>query len=140
MVKDQSDDFLLLSGDGIFFSLQGEGLRIGVPAIFIRLHMCNLKCDFKGGSKCDAWYTWDKSSTEYYSESRKYSYQEIYDELRKYNCKFVVITGGEPLLQQKKILGFMNYLYEMREDNYTFEIETNGTVVPDDRFMLLGYV
>lgn len=128
------DRSLLLSGDGIFFSLQGEGLNIGVPAIFIRLHMCNLECQFKGGSRCDAWYTWDKSSSEYNTESKVYTYEQVYEEINKYDCNLIVITGGEPLIQQRNILEFMSFLKTKGRDEYLFEIETNGTIAPYREF------
>ena len=53
---------LLLSGDKCFFSLQGEGESIGKPAIFLRLHLCNLRCSF-----CDTPYTWDIKDKRFYN-------------------------------------------------------------------------
>jgi len=120
---------LLLSSDGIFYSLQGEGPSIGRPAIFIRLHMCNLQCDWTkaGGGRCDTFYTWDKDTKEYWTSHFFMSFEDILKEIKKYSCKRIVFTGGEPLIQQKQILEFTQaYL----DSEYIVEIETNGTIAP----------
>src|SRR5688572_30464582 len=58
-------DKIKLSGDGAFYTLQGEGPTMGMPAVFVRLHVCNLKCEW-----CDAWYTWNPDTVEYWTEGR----------------------------------------------------------------------
>ena len=68
----------------IFYSLQGEGARAGRPSIFIRLSKCNLRCSF-----CD---------TEFDS-GEEMTLQEMLNEIKKYGCKWIVWTGGEPTLQ-----------------------------------------
>jgi organic radical activating enzyme len=124
----------LLSSDGIFFSLQGEGLSIGQPAVFIRLHLCNLACDFRarGGGICDTSYTWDTSRKEYWTTHNTLSFKETFDEIKKYPCKRVVFTGGEPLIQQSLIATFIrDYLPK----EYIIEIETNGTILPSKELL-----
>ncbi len=49
----------------IFYSIQGEGVNIGVPTVFLRLALCNLKCDW-----CDTKYTWDWDHYEYEKDVR----------------------------------------------------------------------
>ena len=121
-------DGLLLSGDGIFYTIQGEGPSIGCPAVFIRLHMCNLECHFRNGEICDAWYTWKKDSAEYWTEHYVKSYEEIIEEIKKYECNRIVITGGEPLLQLNNVFELM---YRSPQ-KWCWEIETNGTIpLPD---------
>ncbi|MFH1616709.1 MAG: 7-carboxy-7-deazaguanine synthase QueE [Planctomycetota bacterium] len=71
----------------IFYSLQGEGLLAGVPSIFVRLAGCPLRCRW-----CDTKYAWDESA------GTEYSVQQIVEAAR-WNCGHVVITGGEPLIQ-----------------------------------------
>ena len=65
----------------IFYSIQGESLSAGLPTIFIRLTGCPLRCQY-----CDTSYA--------FTEGRKMSFQEIIDDIKKYNCKNITITGG----------------------------------------------
>lgn len=92
----------------IFYSLQGEGRWAGTPCVFVRLSGCNLRCDF-----CDT-----KHQT-----SKEYSDGEILREIQKYMpCKHIVLTGGEPTLQN------LDPLIDLLLDNgYYIAIETNGT-------------
>ncbi|QQR84206.1 7-carboxy-7-deazaguanine synthase QueE [Candidatus Peregrinibacteria bacterium] len=98
----------------IFYSIQGEGKNLGKPSIFVRLGGCNLACTW-----CDSKFTWHPK----YQDNHLSDLGKIVDEVKKYPCKHLVITGGEPLLQQKQIAGLMNLLL-----GYTAEIETNGSV------------
>lgn len=98
----------------IFKSIQGEGPYMGHPAIFIRMANCNLKCDF-----CDTDFT----------HKHTLSLNEIIDEVMFLSVRYrglVVITGGEPLLQDLDEL--IAALY--RED-FKVQIETNGTIYPE---------
>ena len=108
-----------------FYSIQGEGPTVGVPAVFLRLQGCNLDCGRKGGSwTCDTEEVW-KSGSKY----------NIVDFFQVFYGKYVkafksgahlVITGGEPLLQQQAIISLLQ-LFEFKP---TVEIETNGTIMP----------
>jgi 7-carboxy-7-deazaguanine synthase len=71
----------------IFYSLQGEGFLTGVPSVFIRLAGCPLRCKW-----CDTKYAWD------YNSGKDYTVSEIIKEVQKYNCEYIVITGGEPMV------------------------------------------
>ena len=100
----------------IFYSLKGEGLFTGKPMIFVRLAGCNVHCSF-----CD---------TEY-QHGLELSVEEILTSVTALNptqrIKSVVITGGEPLMQD--IADLVSIL--QRED-YHCHLETNGTLpVPD---------
>ncbi|MFA5895070.1 MAG: 7-carboxy-7-deazaguanine synthase QueE [Candidatus Shapirobacteria bacterium] len=132
-----------VSGDKVFATLQGEGLfaeeggTAGCPSVFIRLQFCNLKCGKTGGWKCDTGYTWDTDRAEYWQEPEDWTIERAKEEIEKaWEEKFadkdksirrVVVTGGEPLLQQDKIAK----LVELMSD-WNFEIETNGTIAPND--------
>jgi len=70
----------------IFYSLQGEGTLTGVPSVFVRLAGCPLRCRW-----CDTKYAWDKEA------GRRYSVDRIVQTLQQWPCRFVVITGGEPM-------------------------------------------
>lgn len=103
-------------------TLQGEGSSSGKLALFIRLSRCNLSCP-----GCDTPYTWDWTRFNSMHESRRIAT----DELRLWGTsqpvELVVITGGEPLLQQEALLPLVRSLVE---SGRRIEIETNGTVIP----------
>mgnify|MGYP001591590327 FL=1 len=96
----------------IFYSIQGEGTNLGAPAIFLRLAGCHLRCVW-----CDSKFTWSLKSGE------KMSTAEITKELKKFPCKHLVVTGGEPLIQQNAL----KELFEKLKDYY-IEMETSGSL------------
>ncbi len=95
----------------IFYSIQGEGTYIGIPMVFVRFTGCNLRCTW-----CDTKYAWE--------EGKEMSLDEIINEIKKYETKWVCITGGEPLLQ-KDIYKFIDRLLNME---YNVLLETNGSI------------
>lgn len=97
----------------IFYSLQGEGLNAGIPAIFIRFSGCNLKCAF-----CDTRHEPFQELTE----------DEIIREVYQYPAKLVVVTGGEPTLQLTETL-----VAKLHALGKAVAIETNGTVRLSDK-------
>ncbi|MDT7886554.1 MAG: 7-carboxy-7-deazaguanine synthase QueE [Thermoproteota archaeon] len=114
----------------IFFSIQGEGVNIGKPSIFIRFYFCNLSCIW-----CDSKYTWEnqdkaKEGIDYFLMD----IQEILNYISKFDCNRVVITGGEPLLHQEKL---KNLLKELKNKGFYIEIETNGTIKPKEEIIKL---
>jgi 7-carboxy-7-deazaguanine synthase len=72
----------------IFYSIQGEGFLAGVPSVFVRLAGCPLRCRW-----CDTKYAWDETA------GAEYSISEIVRAVQQWPCKFVVITGGEPMIK-----------------------------------------
>lgn len=133
-------DSILLSGDKMFYTLQGEGPTMGLPAIFVRLHVCNLRCTW-----CDAFYTWDGSSKEFWTESTRMSFEKCALEISAtWGCevpdsildrdRIVVWTGGEPLIQKSQIQQVCKVLDETAAGDvfYKYEIETNGTLMPTE--------
>lgn len=92
----------------IFYSLQGEGHHAGKAAIFIRFYGCNLDCSF-----CDEPLhktTW-----------RDLGAEDILEEIMGFPSKFIVLTGGEPSLNDLK-----PFITLLRENGYYIAIETNG--------------
>jgi 7-carboxy-7-deazaguanine synthase len=71
----------------IFFSLQGEGTRAGRPCVFVRFTGCDLRCGY-----CDTAYAFEGG--------REMSREEILAEVERHPTRFVLLTGGEPLLQR----------------------------------------
>ena len=100
----------------IFFSLQGEGVRTGTPALFLRFSKCNLACSVEThGFDCD---------TEFES-GRELSLEEIVTEFEasSLTCDWIVLTGGEPALQVDREL-----IDGLHASGYKLSIETNGSV------------
>lgn len=122
-----------------FYSIQGEGKTMGVPAVFLRLSGCNLMCGGMGtqfdgelhnGAKwrCDTVEVWMKGSAKEYGDILD---KECLEALEQ--GAHLVVTGGEPLMQQEALTGFFKWLYE--NVGYVFiEVETNGTLMPERRF------
>lgn len=121
-----------------FYSLQGEGPSIGHPAVFLRLAGCNLNCDGfsyqdpTDGTHlgCDTKLVW-KQGTPYTIETLLQTWQN--NNFLQYLSAgaHLIITGGEPLLQQIKITEFLKQLECICAKVYV-EIETNGTILPND--------
>ena len=97
----------------IFLSIQGESTYAGLPCIFIRLTGCNLRCKW-----CDTVYAQNAEQGE------EYSFDRIIQEVKKFKCKLIEITGGEPLLQ-KETPELINELLKL---GYEVLVETNGSV------------
>lgn len=99
----------------IFYTIQGEGIFSGMPSCFIRLGKCCIKCLF-----CD---------TDFESDLVNLSVEEIIEKINEVtpeNCRLIVITGGEPLLQNK-ICDLINELLLL---GYIVQIETAGIYFP----------
>lgn len=98
----------------IFKSIDGEGIRAGLPVTFIRLGGCNLHCSY-----CDTKYAWE--------QGYKYTNMtpiEIVDKVQEIGCKRITLTGGEPLIHDNIII-----LVRMLVDSgFEVNIETNGSV------------
>ncbi len=107
----------------IFYSLQGEGLLAGVPSVFIRLAGCPLRCWW-----CDTKYALD------FNKGRELSIRQIVSKVEKYNCNYVVITGGEPLAGsdlkiRKDLPELLNALKKIKKH---ITIETSGIIFQPD--------
>ena len=111
------------SGPEIFASIQGEGINVGAPTAFLRLAHCNLSCIW-----CDTKYTWDWQKFDIRIETRKMDLSEIEALIDNLHMSRLVITGGEPLMQQGNLRELLVNLYNK---GYSLEIETNGTIQPD---------
>lgn len=96
----------------IFYSIQGEGTRAGMPCVFIRMQGCKLRCAW-----CDTAY-----SLRFDKIENLMTGEEIINKILEYDCKFIEFTGGEPLEQENihKIASFF------LEKNYIVAYETAG--------------
>jgi 7-carboxy-7-deazaguanine synthase len=105
----------------IFESIQGEGASAGVESVFVRLATCNLRCTW-----CDTRYTWDWTSYRYEDEVKRVAVHDVVARVVASRAPHLVITGGEPLLQQPALVELVGELSPMRY----VEVETNGTLAP----------
>jgi organic radical activating enzyme len=106
---------------------QGEGPSLGRRAGFVRLGRCNLACTF-----CDTPYTWRWTDHDPAVELRTATVDDIVTELLVMDVPLVVVTGGEPLLQQSHLPPLLRPLRQRRID---VEIETAGTLTPTDELI-----
>jgi 7-carboxy-7-deazaguanine synthase len=104
----------------IFHSIQGEGMLLGTPSVFVRTSGCNLRCVW-----CDTPYT------SWAPEGDERSVDSIIDEVNRHGASHVVITGGEPMIAPR-----IEELTERLTQHIT--IETAGTVEAQVRCDLLS--
>jgi len=102
----------MLKINEIYHSIQGESTSAGRPCVFVRLTYCNLRCKY-----CDTEYA--------FYEGKDISVQLVIDEIEKYNCKLVEVTGGEPLVQMDECLELMKRLCDL---GFEVMIETGGSL------------
>ena len=95
----------------IFFSIQGETSRVGLPTVFIRLTGCPLRCQY-----CDTAYA--------FSGGKNTEIDEILKKVSSYKTKFVTVTGGEPLAQPECLA----LLKKLCDENYSVSLETSGAI------------
>lgn len=112
----------------IFNSIEGEGKRAGLPATFIRLFGCNLRCTY-----CDSMYAVEGKD---YTEM---SVDEIISKVAEIGCPSVTVTGGEPLIHE----GIKVLLGSLCKRRYWVNVETNGSIIPtkfdDNLFYTIDY-
>ena len=95
----------------IFYSLQGESSRVGLPTIFIRLSGCPMRCHY-----CDTAYA--------FQGGVMMDIDDIMETIKKYDTRYVTVTGGEPLAQ-KEVLSLLKVL---ADQNYDVSLETGGGI------------
>ena len=95
----------------IFYSLQGESNTVGLPTVFVRLTGCPLRCNY-----CDTSYA--------FSGGVKMPIDDILAEIKKYDCKTVCVTGGEPLAQP----ACLELLTQLADADFNVSLETSGAL------------
>jgi len=106
----------ILKINEIFWSFQGEGLRVGVPSIFLRLAGCSVQCPY-----CDTKDSWKSDAGAVLSMSIEEILPVIEKHKKKYPQSQVVITGGEPLEQD-----LSGITAALKKKNNFLSLETNG--------------
>jgi len=99
----------------IYHSIQGESTYAGLPCVFVRLTYCNLRCTY-----CDTEYA--------FYEGKDFSVQEILNEVKKYNCRLMEVTGGEPLVQKESL----ELMKKLCDENFEVLLETGGSLPIDE--------
>lgn len=95
----------------IFHSLQGESRTVGIPTVFVRLTGCPLRCQY-----CDTAYAFEGGDIM--------EIEAIKAQLRAYDCRYVTVTGGEPLAQAN----CLDLLQQLCEAGYEVSLETSGAM------------
>ena len=95
--------------------IQGENPTAGLPMLLIRLAGCPLRCSF-----CDTRYALDLNS------GTEMSIKQIHSKIKKYSPEWILLSGGEPLMQEKE-LGELLMTIPIRAD---IEIQTSGFYSP----------
>lgn len=95
----------------IYYSVQGESSKAGLPTVFVRLTYCNLRCSY-----CDTEYA--------FHDGTDLSIDAILDQVKRYNCNLVEITGGEPLYQSESL----DLMKRLCDEGFEVMIETGGSL------------
>ncbi len=101
----------MLKVNEIYFSIQGESSKAGLPCVFVRLTYCNLRCVY-----CDTEYA--------FYAGEDYTVDSIISDVKKYNCKLVELTGGEPLVQTQSL----DLMKRLCDEGYEVMLETGGSL------------
>lgn len=132
-------DYLILSEQ--FYSIQGEGKSAGHPAVFLRLAACNLTCSGFSYQNpvndthlgCDTAHVWRQGERWSFEKILVHWAQESWFDHLKQGAH-LVLTGGEPLIQQSALINFINTL-DLQTQPY-IEIETNATLKFEPEFLV----
>ncbi len=107
----QDIDVKTLRISEIFFSLQGESSRVGLPTVFIRLTGCPLRCGY-----CDTAYA--------FTGGQNMSISVVINKVADYKPRYVTVTGGEPLAQKT----CLPLLVALCDAGYSVSLETSGAL------------
>ncbi len=101
----------MLTVNEIFFSIQGEGTRAGLPCVFVRLTGCPLRCVY-----CDTAYA--------FHEGQRREEADVIAEIERFPCRLVLLTGGEPLAQPPAF----PFVSALADRGWQVLVETSGHV------------
>ena len=101
----------MLKVNEIYYSIQGESTSVGLPCVFVRLTYCNLRCTY-----CDTEYA--------FYEGKEKTVEEIIGEVKKFGCKLIEVTGGEPLFQEESF----PLMKRLCDEGFDAMLETGGSL------------
>ena len=104
----------MLTVNEVFFSIQGEGTRAGLPCVFVRLTGCPLRCVY-----CDTAYA--------FHEGARRDEADVVAEIERFPCRLVLLTGGEPLAQPAAF----PFVTRLLDRGWQVLVETSGHVPID---------
>jgi 7-carboxy-7-deazaguanine synthase len=105
----------MLKVNEIYYSIQGESSKAGLPCVFVRLTFCNLRCSY-----CDTEYA--------FYEGVDMSIDSIIEKVKKYNCNLIELTGGEPLFQSESL----ELMKRLCGEGFDVMLETGGSLPVKD--------
>lgn len=105
----------MLTVNEVFFSIQGEGTRAGLPCVFVRLTGCPLRCVY-----CDTAYA--------FHEGERREEADVIAEVERFPCRLLLLTGGEPLAQPASF----PFVTRLLDRGWQVLVETSGHVPIDD--------
>ena len=114
-------------------TVQGEGPAAGRRAVFVRLGGCNLACSW-----CVTPYSWDGKRYDLRRQLTRRTLGDVLADVRARDAELVVVTGGEPLLQQGGGYGLADLAGILAASGVEVHMETNGTIMPGE--LLAGAV
>jgi 7-carboxy-7-deazaguanine synthase len=135
---DINTETIFLSDDKVFYTIEGEGMFIGQPSVFMRVSMCNLTCkafaspDSPHG--CDSFISWSVKNKMTFAEIFQLMEEKEYIKHLK-NRAILKLTGGEPFIQEKALLKFIEAFRERYDFVPRIDFETNATLIPDERWV-----
>ena len=100
-----------LTVNEVFFSIQGEGTRVGLPCVFVRLTGCPLRCTW-----CDTAYA--------FHEGTRREEVDVVAEIEAHPCRLALLTGGEPLAQPAAFA----FVTTLLDRGWTVLVETSGHI------------
>ncbi len=103
-----------LTVNEVFFSIQGEGTRAGLPCVFVRLTGCPLRCVW-----CDTAYA--------FHEGQRREEDALVEEIERFPCRLVQVTGGEPLAQPAAF----PFIARLLDRGWQVLVETSGHIALD---------
>ena len=113
----------MLKVNEIYYSIQGESSRAGLPCVFVRLTYCNLRCSY-----CDTEYA--------FHDGKEMPADFIIEEIKKFHCPLIEITGGEPLFQAESV----ELMKRLCDEGFDVMLETGGSLTVkevDKRVMII---
>ena len=117
--------------NAIYLGTEGEGIRIGIPQVFVRFQGCSVGC-----VNCDSKYTWE------FSQSSARQLPQVLEEIQKESLgkiKIVSLTGGDPL-HQKHLPAMLELIAQLKKQSCFINVEAHGLTIVPSVFDQVDYI